>query len=93
MITHSFDHCGVFSGDPEDIITEQASQGFHATLDRKETVLECKRHFLLFLADSVCSSQDLLPRSCMAASIDSSFDGEYWNKYGSHPQKKYRGTE
>ncbi len=93
VITHSFDRCGLFSGDPEDIITEQASQGFHATLDRKETVLEYKKAFSTFLADSVRSSQDLLPRSCMTASIDSSFDGEYWNKYGSHPQKKHRGTE
>ncbi len=48
VITHSFNRCGLFSGDPEDIITAQASQGFHATLDRKETVLNTKKHFLLF---------------------------------------------
>jgi hypothetical protein len=93
VISHSFNRCGLFGGDPEDIITEQASQGFHPTLDRKETVIEYKKAFSTFLASSVRSSRDVLPRSCKTVSMDSSFDGDYWTSYGSPLQKKPRGTE
>ena len=93
VITHSFDRCGLFCGDPEDVITQQASQGFHATLDRKETVAEYKIAFSTFLASSVRSSQDLLPRSRKTTSMDSSIDGDYWATYGSPLQKKHCGTE
>lgn len=85
VIKHSFQRCGIFTGDPEEIISAQASQGFHATLDRKEKVEEYKSAFCDFLETSVRSSADLLPRSRATAALDTTMDGCYWTTYGSSP--------
>lgn len=82
-IIASFDRCGLFAGDPEDIISRQADQGFHPTLSRKEAVDEYNKEFCAWMHQHVRHISDVLPRSRNTTELDSTLDGKQWKTYGS----------
>jgi hypothetical protein len=84
-IINSFHRCGLFEGDPEDIVSAQASQGFHATPPHKEAVEKYNTSFLQWKQSFVHNSSDLLPHSRQTLSLPSCLDGACWAIYGLSP--------
>ena len=80
----SFHRCGIFEGDPEDIVSQQASQGFSPTSARKEACERYEAAFTHWIQTSVRASSDVLPRSKQATSVVNNLDGDYWNRYAHH---------
>ncbi len=81
-IVESFARCGLFEGDPEEIVSSQASQGFHPPVQRKD---DCERYTSAlneWFKHSVRSAADVLPRSKEPSTHDSTLDGTYWTRYG-----------
>jgi hypothetical protein len=83
-IVASFDRCGLFEGDPEDIVSQQSSQGFNPTSARKDACERYEKALTDWMRKSVRNSSDILPRSKQTKSMDTSLDGDYWNCYAHH---------
>ena len=81
-ITKSFNKCGVFEGDPDDIISAQACQGYRAKGHRDKQLQSYRVAFLGWAQLNTRSPADMLPRSAPPDAIDKGLDGEYWNAYG-----------
>jgi hypothetical protein len=88
-IVASFDRCGLFKGDPEDIVSQQASQGFNPTSARKDACERYESALTDWMRKSVRSCSDILPRSKRTKSMDSSLDGDYWNRNAHHRNRSF----
>jgi hypothetical protein len=74
-IVASFDRCGLFKGDPEDIISAQASQGFHSTPARRVDCSRYEKAFTDWMRYSVRNPADVLPRSKKPRALKSGLSG------------------
>lgn len=76
-----FDHCGLFGGDPEDIISAQASQGFGVIGNRRNDFEKYTTALFSWMGKSIRYSTDILPRGKTTDKLDSNLDGKYWDRY------------
>lgn len=86
-IVNAFKRCGVLGGDPDDIVSEQASQGFRAIDGRRQACASYRSAFSHWSSKNVRSEHDVLPRSREVRSLPTALDGQHWNIYGSGPAR------
>lgn len=88
-IVKSFNKCGVFEGDPDDIITAQASQGYRAKGSRDVQLQGYRVAFLDWAQLNTRDPADMLPRAAPPGALDEGLDGEYWRVFGT--SRKHAG--
>lgn len=81
-IIKSFNKCGVFDGDPDDIISAQACQGYRAKGSRDKQLQGYRVAFLDWAHLNTRDAADMLPRSAPPSALDTRLDGEYWSAHG-----------
>lgn len=87
-IRKSFTRCGVFDGDPDDIISAQACQGYQAKGHREELLQGYRVAFLDWAQLNTRELADMLPRTPPPSALDKGLDGEYWNAYGNSRSRR-----
>lgn len=81
-IVKSFKKCGIFCGDPDDIITAQACQGYHAAGKRGDKLEGYRAAFEDWAHHHTRSPEDMLPRAKPPTALDGQLDGVYWAAHG-----------
>lgn len=82
-VVNSFKKCGLFGGDPEEVIQNVAAEGYRATGDRRELLESCESAFAEWAATCSRRRADVLPRTQLPAALDSALDGRRWTTWGS----------
>lgn len=82
-VKNSFKKCGLFGGDPEEVIENVAAEGYRATGDRQELLESCERAFATWATTSSRRRTDVLPRTPQPAALDCALDGRRWTAWGS----------
>jgi hypothetical protein len=77
-IVNSFKKCGLFEGNPEEVIDAAVSQGYATTGKRSEAMGRYKAEFLTWVKKNTRQPRDVLPRSNRVEDLNSGLDGVQW---------------
>lgn len=78
----SFKKCGIFEGDPDEIISAQASQGYYAVGNRGDVLEGYRVSFEAWAHMNTREPTDMLPRTAPPTALDERLDGVYWTAHG-----------
>lgn len=81
-IKNSFRLCGIFEGDPEEIVQYQASQGYRAEGPRAEALKVYEEAFAKWKKDNLRNVVDVTPQALATSSLPDQMDGVYWKQHG-----------